>query len=295
MDILLTAFFAVALVVIMFSLGLSLRISDFARIVRFPKAFAIGLGAQLVLIPVTAYVVAFIAGLPPQLALGMMILSLCPGGPTSNMMTKLAHGDVALSISLTGVTSLVTVFTMPILLRLFADHLLGISAPPISVAGLGLSLFTTMTIPVVAGIVLRHYAKSFAIRIEKYVFRGALAFFSIVVVGALAVNWGIFMENLVRLGPSVIGLNVLLIVLGLAIARLFGLNDAQATAIAIETGVQNAALGITVGSLIVERAVELPPFSLPSGVYGITMYLVSLPLVYWLRMRMLRSLHSAGT
>jgi len=290
-----TVFFAVALVVIMFSLGLSLRISDFTRIVRFPKAFAIGLGAQLILIPVTAYGVALVVGLPPQLALGLMILSLCPGGPTSNMMTKLAHGDVALSISLTGVTSLVSVFTMPILLRLFADHLLGIAAPPISVAGLGLSLFTTMTIPVVAGIVLRHYAEGFAIRIEKYVFRGALAFFSIVVVGALAVNWTIFMENLVRLGPSVIGLNVLLIVLGLAIARLFGLTDAQATAIAIETGVQNAALGITVGSLIVERAVELPPFSLPSGVYGITMYLVSLPLVYWLRMRMLRSTHSAET
>jgi len=285
----------VAIVVIMFSLGLSLRISDFTRIVRFPKAFAIGLGAQLILIPVTAYGVALVVGLPPQLALGLMILSLCPGGPTSNMMTKLAHGDVALSISLTGVTSLVSVFTMPILLRLFADHLLGIAAPPISVAGLGLSLFTTMTIPVVAGIVLRHYAEGFAIRIEKYVFRGALAFFSIVVVGALAVNWTIFMENLVRLGPSVIGLNVLLIVLGLAIARLFGLTDAQATAIAIETGVQNAALGITVGSLIVERAVELPPFSLPSGVYGITMYLVSLPLVYWLRMRMLRSTHSAET
>ena len=282
----LTAFFAVALVVIMFSLGLSLRVSDFARIVRFPKAFAVGLAAQLILIPVTAYLVARIVGLPPQLALGLMILSLCPGGPTSNMMTKLAHGDVALSISLTGVTSLVTVFTMPLLLCVFADHLLGIAAPPISVAGLGLSLFATMTVPVVAGIVLRHYAEAIAVRIEKYVFGGALAFFAFVVVGALAINWTTFVENLALLGPSVIGLNILLIGLGLGIARLFALTPAQGTAIAIETGVQNAALGITVGSLIVERAMELPPFSLPSGVYGITMYLVSLPMVYWLRLRM---------
>ena len=291
----LTAFFAVALVVIMFSLGLSLRVSDFARIFRFPKAFAVGLGAQLSLIPATAYLVALVAGLPPQLALGLMILSLCPGGPTSNMMTKLAHGDVALSISLTGVTSLVTVFTMPLLLRFFADHLLGIAAPQISLAGLGLSLFATMAVPVVVGIALRHYAESFAIRIEKYVFRGAFAFFVVVVVGALTINWTTFVENLARLGPSVIGLNILLIGLGLVVARLFALTPAQATAIAIETGVQNAALGITVGSLIVERTMELPPFSLPSGVYGITMYLVSLPFVYWLRMRMLRSLHSAGT
>lgn len=284
----LTAFFALALVVIMFSLGLSLRVSDFARIIRFPKAFAIGLGAQLILIPATAYLVARVAGLPPQLALGLMILSLCPGGPTSNMMTKLAFGDVALSISLTGVTSLVTVFTMPLLLRVFADHLLGIEAPPISVAGLGLSLFITMTIPVLAGIALRHCAEAIATRIEKYVFAGALAFFVIVVVGALAMNWTTFVDNLARLGPSVIGLNILLIGLGLGIAWLFALTPAQGTAIAIETGVQNAALGITVGSLIVERAMELPPFSLPSGVYGITMYLVSLPAVYWLRRRMQR-------
>ena len=291
MDILLTAFFTLALVVIMFSLGLSLRVSDFARIVRFPKAFAIGLAAQLILIPAAAYMVARLAGLSPHLALGLMILSFCPGGPTSNMMTKLAHGDVALSISLTGVTSLVTVFTLPLLLRIFADHFMGVAAPQIDVAWLGLRLFLAMTVPVMAGIALRHYAEHLAVRIEKHVFRGALGFFAIVVVGALAINWGTFVDNLARLGPSVVGLNILLIGLGLGIARVFALNRAQATAISIETGIQNAALGITVGSLIVERTMELPPFSLPSGVYGITMYFVSLPFVYWLRMRMLRDSH----
>lgn len=292
MDILLTLFFTLALVVIMFSLGLSLRVSDFARIIRFPKAFAIGLAAQLILIPVAAYAVARLAGLSPPLALGLMILSFCPGGPTSNMMTKLAHGDVALSISLTGVTSLLTVFTLPILLRVFADHFMGVAAPQIDVAWLGLRLFVSMTIPVIAGIVLRHCAEHLAVRIEKHVFRGALGFFAIVVVGALAINWGTFVDNLARLGPSVVGLNILLIGLGLGIARVFALNRAQATAISIETGIQNAALGITVGSLIVERTMELPPFSLPSGVYGITMYFVSLPFVYWLRMRMLRDSHA---
>ncbi|NMG40752.1 bile acid:sodium symporter family protein [Chelativorans sp. ZYF759] len=291
MDILFSAFFTLALVVIMFSLGLSLRVGDFARIFRFPKAFAVGLAAQLILIPTTAYIVGRVSGLSPPLALGLMILSFCPGGPTSNMMTKLAHGDVALSISLTGVTSLVTVFTLPILLKLFADQLLGVSAAAIDVAGLGVRLFVSMTIPVMAGIALRHYAEPLASRIEKHAFRGALGFFIIVVVGALAVNWGTFIANLGRLGPSVVGLNILLLVLGFGIAKLFALNDAQATAIAIETGIQNAALGITVGSLIVERTMELPPFSLPSGVYGITMYFVSLPFVYWLRSRMLRGSH----
>jgi BASS family bile acid:Na+ symporter len=287
MDIFLSAFFPLALVVIMFSLGLSLRVADFARIVRFPKAFAVGLFAQLALIPATAYVVARIAGLSPELALGLMILSFCPGGPTSNMMTKLAHGDVALSISLTGVTSLVTVFTMPILLSFFAEHFMGMSAPRVNVAALGLSLFAVMVVPVVVGIVMRHLAEGFATNIEKLVFRAGLGFFILVVIGALALNWTIFIENLGRLGPSVIGLNGLLLVVGLGIARLFSLGPGQATAISIETGLQNAALGITVGTLIMERAGELPPFSLPSGIYGITMYLVSLPFVFFLRRRML--------
>lgn len=287
MDIFLSAFFPLALVVIMFSLGLSLRVADFARIVRFPKAFAVGVFAQLVMLPAVAYAIALLAGLSPQLALGLMILSLCPGGPTSNMMTKLAHGDVALSIALTGVTSLVTVFSLPLLLSVFAAHFMGLSAPQVNVAWLGVSLFVMMTVPVVVGLSIRHFAERVATRIEKPVFSAGLGFFALVVIGALALNWTTFIENLGRLGPSVIGLNLVLLVAGMGIARLFALDYAQATAIAIETGLQNAALGITVGTLIVERAVELPPFSLPSGVYGITMYFVSLPFVFWLRRRML--------
>jgi bile acid:Na+ symporter, BASS family len=283
MDIFLAAFFPLALVTIMFSLGLSLQVADFVRVVKFPKAFAIGALCQLIMLPTTAYLVAIAFGLPPQLALGLMILSFCPGGPTSNMMTKLAHGDVALSISLTGMTSLVTVFTMPLLLKLFADHFLGLSAPQIDVTGLGFSLFGMMTVPVAVGIVLRRYATDIVIAVERFVFALALGFFALVVIGALAINWTPFLENLMRLGPSVIALNILMLGVGLGVARLFALDRAQATAIAIESGIQNAALGITVGSLIVERAADLPPFSLPSGVYGITMYFVSIPFTLYRR------------
>jgi bile acid:Na+ symporter, BASS family len=283
MDIFLEAFFPLALVIIMFSLGLSLRVADFVRVAQFPKAFAIGVACQLLLLPVTAYVVARVSGLSPQLAVGLMILSFCPGGPTSNMMTKLAHGDVALSISLTGVTSLVTVFTLPVLLMFAVDHFLGTSAPQVNVAGLGLALFMLMTVPVVAGIVLRRLAKTFVLAIEVFVFRLALGFFILVLIAALWINWTPFLENLQILGPSVAALNVLMLAIGLGLANLLRLDRGQATAIAIESGVQNAALGITVGSLFLERAADLPPFSLPSGVYGVTMYFICIPFTLWRR------------
>ena len=105
----------------------------------------------------------------------------------------------------------------------------------------------------------------------------------IVVVGALAANWTLFIDNLAVLGPAVVVLNIVLLALGLGLARMFALDGGQATAVSIETGIQNATLGITVGSLIAEQAAALPPFSLPSGVYGITMYAVSLPFVFWRR------------
>jgi bile acid:Na+ symporter, BASS family len=285
MDIFLAVFFPLALVVIMFSLGLSLRVTDFVRVAKYPRAFAIGITCQLVLLPVTAYLIAFVSGLPPELAVGLMILSFCPGGPTSNMMTRLAHGDVALSISMTGVASLVTVFTLPLLLKLFAGNLLGANAVRIDVAGLGMALFALMTVPVVAGILLRLYVEKLALAMEALVFRLALGFFVLVVIAALAINWGPFIENLMRLGPSVVALNIASLFVGLGVAQLFSLDRAQATAIAIETGIQNAALGITVGSLILETAADLPPFSLPSGVYGITMYFVALPFTMWRRWR----------
>jgi bile acid:Na+ symporter, BASS family len=285
MDIFLAVFFPLSLIIIMFSLGLSLRVGDFVRIAKYPKAFAVGAFCQLALLPATAYLVAIAFGLSPPLAVGLMILSLCPGGPTSNMMTKLAHGDVALSISLTGAASLVTVFTLPLLLKFFSDHFLGVTAPPIDVAGLGLALFSIMTIPVVVGMILRHYLPGLVDAIEKTVFRLALIFFGLVLIAALTINWTPFVENLMRLGPSVVMLNLVMLALGLGIAGLSGLERPQATAIAIESGIQNAALGITVGSLFLERAADLPPFSLPSGVYGITMYFVALPFTMWRRWR----------
>ena len=285
MDSLITVFLPLALAIIMFSLGLGLTIDDFRRVVLKPKAFAVGAVAQLILIPLVAYILAIVFRLPPELAVGMMILSLCPGGVTANLLTKLAGGEVALSISLTGVISLVAVFTVPIMVVVFADHFMGLDAPAVNVTALGVSMFLITFVPVVIGLVIRRFAEGFALSLDAVVSKLAVVLFVVVVLGALAANWRIFLDNLGLLGPGLVILNIALLALGLGLARLFNLTRAEGKAIAIETGIQNATLGITVGSLIVEQASALPPFSLPSAVYGITMYLVSIPVVLWLRRR----------
>lgn len=283
MDILITVFLPLALAIIMFSLGLGLTLEDFRRVFVAPKAFGIGALSQIVILPIVAYAIAVAFGLRPELAVGLMILSFCPGGVTSNILTKFARGDLALSISLTGVISLVAVVSVPLLVAFSADHFMGVDAPPVNVTSLAVAMFLITALPVVLGMAMRHYAPRATGVVERPLEWVAVVLFVIVVVGALAANWALFVENLAVLGPAVVVLNIVLLALGLGLARLAALDGRQATAIAIETGIQNATLGITVGSLIVEQASALPPFSLPSGVYGITMYAVSLPFVFWRR------------
>ena len=283
MDTLITVFLPLALAVIMFSLGLGLTVADFVRVVTQPRAYALGAVSQLVVIPLVAYALAVAFRLSPELAVGMMILSLSPGGVTSNLLTKLAKGDVALAVSLTGTTSLIAVVTMPLLAAFFADHFMGADAPPINITSLGFTMFLITALPVLLGLLLRRHATDLAVAIEKPLEKVAVALFVVVVLGALASNWRLFVDNLLLLGPSLVLLNIILLGFGLAAGKLFGLKGAEATAISIETGVHNATVGITVGTLIAEAASGLPPFSLPSGVYGITMYLVTIPFVLWRR------------
>ncbi len=267
----------------MFSLGLGLTGEDFKRVALQPKAFAVGAFSQIVILPIVAYVVAIGFGLPPELAVGLMILALCPGGVTSNILTKLGRGDLALSISLTGVISLTSVLTVPFLALFFAEHFLGLQAPKINVGVLGVSMFVITVAPVVVGMLVRRFATQLALKIENAVSMLAMVLFVIVVLGAIAANWRLLVDNIAVLGPSVVALNVVLLAIGLGLGSLFKLNARESMAIAIETGIQNATLGITIGTLIVENAQGLPPFSLPSGVYGLTMYVVSIPFVLWRR------------
>lgn len=283
MGMLLSVFLPLSLAFIMFSLGLGLTLDDFARVLRQPRGFVAGALAQVMLLPVTAYLLLTAFPIAGSLALGVMILAFSPGGVTSNILTKLAGGSVALSVSLTAVVSLLCVVTVPFLTDWASNTFMGSAAPDINITSLSLAVFAITTVPVALGVAFRHFASALVQRIEPVVSTIATILFVVIVVGALASNWQLFVDNLTTLGPLLVVLNIVLLVVGFAVASLLGLDPRQRVAVAIETGVQNATLGITVGSLIAEAASGLPPFSLPSGVYGITMYAVTLPFVFWAR------------
>lgn len=272
----------ISLAVIMFSLGIGLTFADFGRVARMPWAVFVGIVLQVAGIPALAYLLLQVIGLPPALAFGVMILSFSPGGVTSNMLTKLAGGSVALSITLTAVVSLLSVLTVPVLVAWAASTFLAEAAPAIDVTGIAVAMFLITALPVFLGLLLRHFAERFAIRAEPVLSVIATILFVVIVLAALATNWTQFTESLPTLGPILVALNILALLMGILVARGLGLTGADATCISIELGVQNATLGITVGGLVA-IGTGLSEFVLPSAVYGIMMYVVTLPAIALMR------------
>ena len=285
MDFLINVVLPLSLAIIMLSLGIGLTVADFKRVAERGMAFVTGAVAQVILLPVIAYLVVTAFGLPGEIAVGFMLLSFCPGGVTSNMISKLAKGDVALSVSLTAVISLLSILTVPFLAAWSVAHFMGESAPEVSVTSLAIAMFLITTLPVAIGVTVRHFATGLADAIDRPLSILATVLFVIIVLAALAGNWGIFVENLATLGPALITLNIVLMLLGLIIAGAFGLTWLERKTISIETGIQNATLGITLAALISGVSEGFSTMALPSAVYGITMYLVALPFVLWYRSR----------
>ena len=283
MDILINVVLPLSLAIIMLSLGVGLSFADFARVATRPKAFAIGAVSQVILLPVVTYAVVMMFGLTGAIAVGFMLLSFSPGGVTSNMISKLARGDVALSVSLTAVISLLSILTVPFLAAWAVVHFMGDAAPEVSVTSLAIAMFLITTLPVIIGVLTRHFAPGFADRIEPALSGLATVLFLIIVLAALAANWDLFVANLATLGPALISMNVALMIVGLVLAYGFGLVWGEVKTISIETGVQNATLGITLGTIITGQADGFTEMELPPAVYGITMYLVALPFVLWFR------------
>lgn len=271
---------------IMFSLGLGLRKQDFTRVLKFPKAFGTGILNQLILLPLIAFGLIKAFGFSPEIAVGVMILSLCPGGVTSNVLTKIGKGNTPLSISLTAITSLVSIITVPIMVALSVHHFMGVDGPEVNIASLGIKMFLITAVPVRLGMLLTALAPDFVNKISKGVSRTAIVLFVFIIVAALAKNWVVFSSNLPTLGPALILLNIAMLALGLITSRLMKLDSMDATTVSIESGVQNGTLGIAVGALIALNATEtLPPTTVPSAIYSILMYFVSVPFVLWRRKR----------
>ena len=273
-------FLPISLMFIMFTLGIGLTVENFKNIIAQPKALILGLVNQMLLLPLIAFFILLIIKLPSEMAVGMMILACCPGGVTSNMLTKLAKGDTALSISFTAIVSIISVITLPIIVSFSMQYFLGSNAPSINILSLGMTMFCITTIPVGIGLFINTKYHDFSVSFSIIANKISTILFVIIIAGALTSEWEAFINNLNLLGPAIIALIFLMLFIGYYSASLFNLNKEKSITIAIESGIQNATVGITIGNLILNQNTGLSILSLPSGVYGILMYLVCLPVVF---------------
>ncbi|KZL15760.1 Sodium Bile acid symporter family protein [Pseudovibrio axinellae] len=283
MDILIKLFLPLSLAFIMFSLGITLTLQDFKRVVQMPRAFSIGMLGQLLLLPVIAFTILQMFDLEPAMAFGVMLLAFAPGGVSSNMLTRFSGGSVALAVSLTAVTSLLCVLTVPLFATAAAAYFLGAAMPEIDVTSIGIAMALITAVPVAIGVFLNHLAPTFIQKTSKAVSTLATVLFVVIVVGAVATNWSLLTDNILELGPVLILLNMIMLLIGYAGAKSMKLSHADSVAIAMEVGIQNATLGITVGALIAMNGEALPPYSLASGIYGITMYGCAFLFILWAR------------
>lgn len=283
MDILIDVALPLSLATIMFSLGLGLTFGDFTRVVQRWRAFAVGAVSQVLLVPLAAFLILIPFDLPPEIKVGVMLLSFCPGGVTSNILSKLARGDVALSVSLTAVISLLSLVTVPILTTLTLNHFLGDAGPNVSIARLAIGMFLITTLPVLLGVSIRKALPGWAQRADPVMGRVAVALFIVIVAAALASNWALFIENFTAMGEALVALNLALLLIGLGLGRAMGLSRQESKTISIETGIQNSTLGITLAGLIAGATTGFSALALPAAVYGITMYAVALPFILWYR------------
>jgi len=274
-------FLPLSLVFIMFTLGLGLTINDFKNVIKEPRAFGIGLINQMVLLPLFAFIIIILFGLTNELAVGMMILACCPGGVTSNVITKLAKGDTALSISYTAVISIATVLTLPLIVGISMQYFMADNIPEINILTLGLTMFLITALPVGIGLLIHSKFRNFTHSFEPKAGKISALLFVVILIGALTSEWNTFITNLSILGPAIITLIMVMIFIGYNSSRLFKLNKKQAITVAIESSIQNATVGITIGNLIISQETVISILSLPSAVYGILMYCVCLPIVIW--------------
>lgn len=283
MNLLVDVLLPLSLAIIMLSLGIGLTLTDFRRVAERGWAFAIGAAFQLLIVPLTAYLMIIAFGLSGQIAAGVMLLAFCPGGVTSNVVTRLARGDVALSVSLTATISLLSILTIPFLVGWAVRHFMGADAPEVSVTSLAIAMFLITTLPVAIGMIIRKAAPAFADRVEPKLIAVASVLFGVIIVAALAANWDVFLANIGSLGPALALMIVVLMLAGLWVASLATLTWKERKTVSIEVGIQNGTLGVTLAPLIVGVSGSIPEIGLPSAVYGILMYVVALPFVAWLR------------
>ena len=274
----------IGLMLIMFSMGLTLMLRDFAMVARNPKLVGTGLFAHLLLLPLLGLSIGFLFQLPPELALGLFIISICPAGTTSNALTFVGRGNVALAVILTALTSLITVFTIPLLLSWAVPWFMGsdnADLPALSVPNTILQLARITIAPLAVGMIVRRFAPEAAAKMARWL--RPTAFVILVAVIALSVyaGWDMVRERLIAATPAIWTLNICAMALGLLLGYLLNASNRDAMTLSIETGVQNVTLAIFLTMSVLGSL----PLSVTQNIYGVIMILNASLLIRWWRRR----------
>jgi len=270
----------IALALIMLTLGLGLTTSDFTRVIKRPKDFLIGLICQVILLPIIAFVLIKIFNVQAALALGVMIIAAAPGGVTSNILTKFANGDVALSVSLTAIISLLSILTVPFIVIKSANLLdINYLSKEISMSGISIKMFLVVTLPVVIGMLIRKFAQNFIIKKTALIEKISLILFILVFISIWLEEWDNIIMYISRAGIITLVLNVTMMVLGFYVAKIFASGIEQRKCISLECGLQNGTLAVFVSTQIFDDIIYL----IPTASYALIMFVTSIIFVLLLK------------
>ena len=271
----------IILALIMLGLGLGLKVEDFTRVFKNPKDFVVGFISQLIILPIVAYLLIIILKSPPEIAIGVMIIAAAPGGVTTNILTKFADGDVALSISLTAVISLISIITVPFIIFTSAD-LFGITniSTNISMIGIALKMVLVVTIPVILGMLIRKFAENFIAPKVEIFNKLNIIFFIIFFIAAFYEERENIISFIAQAGLITLILNITMMIIAYYIAKNFASGIKQRKCIALECGLQNGTLAIFVSTQIFGSDII---YAIPTGAYALIMYITGFIFVYILR------------
>ena len=268
------------LALIMLGLGMSLTVKDFTRVIKFPKDFFVGFVCQMLVLPIIGFTLIKLLNTPIELALGVMIIAAAPGGVTSNVLTKFADGDVALSISLTAIISLISIISVPFIIFLSID-LLNITyvVREISMIGISLKMFFVVTIPVLLGMIIRHFAEDFILKNVLLIQRLSIALFVLVFVSIYIEEWDNIVSFITRAGLIALVLNIVMMIVGFYVAKFFASGIAQQRCISLECGLQNGTLAVFVSTQLFDEMVYI----VPTAAYALIMMATSIIFVFVVR------------
>ena len=269
----------ICLAIIMFSLGLGLTINDFLRAIKYPKNFLVGFICQVILLPIIAFILINLITLTPEIALGVMIIAAAPGGVTSNVLTKFANGDVALSISLTAIVSLISIATVPFIVFHSAEFLEIEILKEIAMSSIATKMFFVVTVPVLLGMIIRKLKQDLVIAYESLFQKISIILFLIVFTAIWVEEWGEIMSFIKTAGLISIILNITMIIIGFYVAKFLVSGIAQRKSISLECGLQNGTLAVYVAVQLFDQKVYL----VPSAAYVLVMFVTSIFFVLLVR------------